>query len=91
LAESAYDPRMTFRDSLRKLLDSVARPRRLVRPTNPLGDYRPTGGVLSPGYERALEDELKSVVPEDLQVPDDERGMPGLRDAFKQGEESKDT
>jgi hypothetical protein len=79
---------------LRKLLDSISRPRRLVRPTNLSGDYRPYGGVLSPGYERGLEEELKSVVPEDLQVPDDERGLPGLREAFKKGEaeaEGKDT
>jgi len=86
----AYDPSMAFRDSARKFLDSIARPQRLVRPVpNIEGDiYRPgLGGVLSPAHQRAVEEGLKSVVPEDEQVPDDERGLPGLREAFEHGEE----
>ena len=81
---------MAFRDSLRKLLDSLARPRQPVRRVpNIEGDiYRPgLGGVLSGVNQRAVEEELKSVVPEDEQVPDDVRGLPGLREAFKHGEE----
>jgi hypothetical protein len=62
---------MGIRQRLRKILDAEARVQPLVRPKNPLLDYSPAGGVLSPSYNAALESELWSVVPEEARPPEE--------------------